>query len=164
MPTPTYDLIASNVLGTATSSVSFTSISGSYRDLIIVVNGLGNGGEINADLRFNSDSGNNYSFVRMRGSGTAASSSTGTSKTVITTELGFSNTEQRNHQIMQIMDYSATNKHKTVLISENSNGVYGVISAAARWANTSAITSVEVRSTTNSFDTGTSFYLYGIVS
>jgi hypothetical protein len=78
MPTPTYDLIASNVLGTATSSVSFTSISGSYRDLIIVVNGLGNGGEINADLRFNSDSGNNYSFVRMRGSGTAASSSTGT--------------------------------------------------------------------------------------
>jgi hypothetical protein len=164
MPTSTYDLIASNVLGSSAASVTFSSIPATYRDLIVVVNGLGNGGEVNADLRFNSDSGTNYSFVRMRGSGTAASSSSGTSKTVISTELAFSNTEQRNHQIMQIMDYSATDKHKTVLISENSNGVYGVIAAAARWANTSAITSVEVRSTTNSFASGTTFYLYGIVS
>jgi hypothetical protein len=164
MPTSTYDLIASNVLSTNSSSVSFSSLPSSYRDLIIVINGLGNGGEILADLRFNSDTGTNYSFIRMRGSGSAATSTTGTAKTVITTELGFSNTSERNHQIFHVFDYSATDKNKTVLIQENSNGVYGVVVAGARWANSNAITSVEVRSTTNTFATGTSIYIYGLVS
>ena len=37
MPTSTYDLIASNVLGSSASSIEFASISSSYRDLVIVV-------------------------------------------------------------------------------------------------------------------------------
>ena len=38
MPTPTYDLLASSVLGSNTATVSFSSIPSTYQDLVLVVN------------------------------------------------------------------------------------------------------------------------------
>lgn len=164
MPTTTYDLIDSRTLSTNAGTIIFDSLPSTYQDLVLVVEGLGSGGEVLADLRFNGDSGSNYSFRRMRGSSTTASSNTGNTKTVIGTELGFANGSERGSQTMYIMDYSASDRQKTVLITENSRGVYGVAVAAARWTGTAAITSITVRSTTNTFAAGTNFYLYGIVS
>jgi hypothetical protein len=63
------------------------------------------------------------------------------------------------------MDYSATDKHKTVLSRNNVAGG-GVDAFANRWANTAAITSVEVRVSTGGqfFATPTTLSLYGVIA
>jgi hypothetical protein len=65
--------------------------------------------------------------------------------------------------IHQIMDYSATDKHKTVLTTRILAASY-VDRFAQRWANTSAITSMEVFASSNAFAIGSTFSLYGIAS
>lgn len=160
MPTPTYDLIASNVLSSSASSVTFSSISGSYRDLVLVVNATAPGNNLN--LRFNSDTGTNYSYVWANGNGsTTVSNSAASQNQMILTSATYL-TSVRNTNISQIMDYSATDKHKTVLT--RGNGEYGTEMRAGRWASTSAITSVTAICDGGSFDANSSFYLYGLVS
>jgi hypothetical protein len=75
MSTPTYTLIDSVTLGASAASVTFSSISATGKgDLVLVSNVIvANGYE--AGVRFNSDSGNNYTMVNMRGTGSSTSSS-----------------------------------------------------------------------------------------
>jgi hypothetical protein len=161
MPTPTYDLIASNVLGSSASSIEFASIGSSYRDLIVVCEVLGaSSSAANLAIQFNSDTGSNYSAVVMSGNGSTATSSS----TTTTSISGFgSDGTTRVLTVFQVMDY-ATDKHKSVL--SRSNRADSVVQArAARWANTAAINSVTLTdSLANGYAAGSSFYLYGIVS
>jgi hypothetical protein len=65
------------------------------------------------------------------------------------------------------MDYSTTDKHKSVLVRENTAGSSTtlVVAKAGRWANTSAITSIYLFvSGGYSFATGTTVALYGVVA
>tara|TARA_R110000822_G_C14927148_1_gene452116 strand:+ start:203 stop:526 length:324 start_codon:yes stop_codon:yes gene_type:complete len=65
----------------------------------------------------------------------------------------------------QLMDYSATDKHKTVLIRYNSvTGTFaeGVVSFAGRYASTSAVTAIQVFNTDYDFLVGSTLFLYGI--
>ena len=68
--------------------------------------------------------------------------------------------------IAQIMDYSATDKHKTVLVRGNydqpSVGRF-VEAQASRWANTAAINSIAVSSTSN-LGVGSRIDLYGVIA
>ena len=62
------------------------------------------------------------------------------------------------------MDYSATDKHKTVITRASSAGYY-IGMSAGRWANTNAITSVSaVMESGRTWSIGSTFALYGIVS
>jgi hypothetical protein len=156
--TPTYDLIASNVLTSPAASVTFSSIPATYRDLVVVING--DSGNIAPDLllEFNGDTTNaNYSYVYMQGSGSATFSLSGSTRYVNTLF-------ESNLVISQIMDYSATNKHKTTITRSNSpeDTSWGVGATASRWANTSAINSVRVISDGANFTAGYTFYIYGI--
>ena len=160
MPTPTYDLIASNVLGSGVTSVSYASIPQTYRDIIIVFNypDTYDGGKIT----LNNDTGNtNYTSIFMRGSGSSSTSSTNTGVDYFLQT--FTGSGAGNH-IVQIMDYSATDKHKTGLARQNyASG--RVEATAARWANTAAITEIDIISNgANQFPNGTTIYFYGIVS
>jgi hypothetical protein len=112
------------------------------------------GADANLGMRFNADSGNNYSVVAMLGAGSATSFSTADDK-VWAGEVDGSNFYVN---ICQIMDYSSDN-HKTVL----TRGQRGsrIDAAASRWANTDAITSVLVYPTSSSFAIGSTFSLYG---
>ena len=77
MPTATYDLISNTTLSSAQASVTISSISGSYRDLVLVVEGVASSGDFYPRLRFNSDTGNNYNFVNAGGDGVSTSSNFG---------------------------------------------------------------------------------------
>ncbi len=66
--------------------------------------------------------------------------------------------------IAQIMDYSATDKHKTVLVRVGNVGNSEVGANAGRWASTAAITSVRVAPNDGTFSSGSTFNLYGIVA
>jgi hypothetical protein len=61
------------------------------------------------------------------------------------------------------MDYSATDKHKTVLVRSNIPADT-VAAHAVRWANTAAITTVGVAAISGTWSAGTTFALYGIAS
>jgi hypothetical protein len=74
--------------------------------------------------------------------------------------IGITNTTFTS-QYIQVMDYSATDKHKTVL-ARNASTVNSVNAHAARWANTGAITSIVVLTESSTFASGSTFSLYGI--
>ena len=166
MPTATYDLIASNVLGSSAASVTFSSIPATYRDLIVVVEASSSGASnTNGRLTFNSDTGNNYNWVLMIGDGSSATSasSSNTSNIII---LESATSTRRVLGIAQIQDYSATDKHKSTL-GRYGNAATATTAAAGRWANTAAITSVTIEAFSGTglqWASGSSFYLYGIVS
>lgn len=162
MPTPTYDLLDSQVLSTSAASVTFSSIPATYRDLVLVV-------EVSASsasaivLRINSDTGNNYSNVRMGGNGSTTVSSTQTTSFFSASSYGTVGTD-KSTVIWRLLDYSATDKHKSALCRFDRAST-GVTATASRWANTAAITALELNTLGNpDFAIGSTFYLYGISS
>jgi hypothetical protein len=158
VPTPTYDLLYSTTLGATTASVTLSGISGSYGDLILRVQGGGSGGGPVSFEIYPNGSTSNGSMVYMEnfnnstGSGTYA-------------RLLFTLDAQDSLAIIQFMDY-ASSKHKPILArynNPNRSTNYGVSAYAGRWANTSAITSIQLTDAGGqTFDAGTTFYLWGI--
>ena len=159
MPTPTYKPLATVTLGTTTSSVTFSSIPATYRDLILIVEGPANSGDFHL-ARFNGDSSSNYPAVIAQGTGSSTPSVAGTNTGAYLGDCGGSN---RFFSYTSIMDYSATDKHKSVANRTHYSDV--VTMTAARWANTAAITSMFVAiNNAASFSSGTTFSLYGVIA
>jgi hypothetical protein len=159
MPTPTYTALANTTVAVAAASITFSSIPSTYRDLIVVFNGttlIDDG----VGLRFNADTGSNYSNVRMFGNSGGTGSDTSTTTRIPTTA---GNSSLRTAFISQVMDYSATDKHKTVL-NRNNITDNNVAAIAGRWANTAGITSVTVLSPGSVITAGSTITLYGIAS
>jgi hypothetical protein len=155
--TATYALIASNTVGTATSTVTFSSIPGTYTDLILIYSGAGSG---SADLymQFNGDTGNNYSRTYVFGDGSSAASSRQTSTYGIF--WGYQTTGIQNASV-NIMDYSNSTTNKTTVGVEAIPSV-AIAAITGLWRNTAAITSVLVGAAGATFSTGTTLKLYGI--
>jgi hypothetical protein len=158
MPTPTYDLIASSILSTTTGDLTFSSIPDTYRDLVLVIN-AGQSSSTNTRMRFNSNNTNVYNRVIMTGNGSTATSGTTANDTEIPITSSSANTF---FCVVQIFDYSATDKHKA-LIARNNYPAAEVDARAGRWANTAAINSIYLF-TSSVWPIGSTFYLYGIVS
>ncbi len=65
--------IATTTLSSAASTITFSTISGSYTDLRVVLTGKAvSGGVIYPAARFNSDTGTNYSNIFLVGIGSSA--------------------------------------------------------------------------------------------
>tara|TARA_R110000803_G_scaffold97897_1_gene166023 strand:+ start:447 stop:923 length:477 start_codon:yes stop_codon:yes gene_type:complete len=157
MATPTYTLIDSVTLGSAASSVTFSSIPAGG-DAVLVADCTPTGG---ASILFtvNSDSGSNYNYVYMRGNGSSATSATASSGT--TGNLGY--LDAKSLITMSFQDYSATDKHKSILSRTNTGGY--VFANANRWASTAAITAFSLTlSGGESFAIGSTFNLFQLVS
>ena len=160
MPTPTYTPLATVTLASTSTSITFSSIPATYRDLRLIISVPPSGAGPRMILRFNGDSGSNYSGVRMFGNGSSATSNTsGGGEAYV---LDASNTGGALVKV-EVMDYSATDKHKTQLIRMDDAAAI-TFAIANRWANTDAITSILVGSTINSYPVGTVVSLYGIAS
>jgi hypothetical protein len=163
MPTPTYTPLANITLGSAASSVTFSSISGAYRDLVLVYNGQMTS-NANFSIRLNGDTGTNYSHVMMQG---PTNSGSGTYSFIYGYwNLALNSTRQTLNA--SFMDYSATDKHKTILnragYTREFDSAFTVEAQAYRWPNTSAITTMLIYVSAGNFATGSSFALYGIVA
>jgi hypothetical protein len=162
--TATYEPIATTTLGSNASSTTFSSISGSYTDLVIV-SIPAQDVAANGDLcyRFNSDTGNNYSWTYLTGDGSAAASSRASNQNLLRLEYYAypDTTVGKTVQIAHIMNYSNTTTYKTAITRSNSAPT-GVDAAVGLWRSTSAITSVTVLMNTGNFITGSTFTLYGI--
>ena len=160
MATSTYTPIASQTLTSSASSVTFSSIPGDYRDLVLVCSITPSTANY-FYLRFNSDSGSNYGVVNMGGDGGVTNSFATTTTQVGLNFLQSSATTEPNISQTQIMDYAQTDKHKSVLV-RNGASSKATEARAARWANTSAITTLGITTSTGNFNAGSTFSLFGI--
>lgn len=161
MPTSTYEKIISYTAPSAQASYTFTPIAGTYTDLVLIVTGtasaLGN-----LSLRFNGDTGSNYSRTMLYGNGSTATSYRVSNYALI--PLGDFDTSQIASHIINIQNYSNASTYKTVIARWNNNaGTYASLGATASlWRNTAAITSITVLDDAGNLNTGTTMTLYGI--
>jgi hypothetical protein len=160
----TYTPLATTTLGSNAASYTFSSISGSYTDLILVSRTSLNGSAVRSlALRFNSDTGSNYSYTRMFGDGSVGHSDRETNLTYGVYAIGSS---ERTSTITHINNYSNTTTFKTLLGRGGYTGSGYVSIFASLWRSTAAITSITLLGSTSSanFSVGSTFNLYGILA
>ena len=168
----TYQAIASQVLASTATSVTFSSIPGTYTDLVLKVSGrsVTNAGIPDSNnVQFNGDTATNYSRTQISGDGAAANSITGgTVANIIFTYSATGNNATANtfgNFEMYLSNYAATTT-KQVLgfgVGENNATTSYMSLDSALYRGTSAITSIKVflNSGTN-YAIGSRFDLYGI--
>jgi len=159
----TYVPIATLTTSGGEASVSFTSIPGTYTDLVlqgVVTSGVA----YELFMRYNSDTGTNYSNTYIEGNGTSATSARTTSTSLMS--IAYSNNSNPNPMITQIQNYSNTTTYKTMLSRSSAAGA-SVMAFVGLWRNTAAITSIELRMNaagTTVFAANTILSLYGIAA
>lgn len=160
--TTTYNCIATTTLSTATASVTFSSISGTYTDLILIISGASSN-DTQVQLQFNGDTSTNYSSNTFYGDGTSRGGVRSGGQTQGT--IGGIASGEPSVNIIQIMNYSNTTTKKGVLGKYvNINSGYGEVGLrVVLWSSTSAITSIKVMMpSTYTYSSGCVFTLYGI--
>ena len=157
----TYTPIATQTLGSAASSVTFSSISGAYTDLFLVFEGTCSSGVVGCVLRFNSDTSTNYSYTILSGDGSSASSSRSSNQT--TMQVGGMTSSSRSMMTASINNYSNSTTYKTVL-SRQASATLETRAYVGLWRSTAAITTVLVSTSTDTFVAGSTFTLYGVKS
>ncbi len=157
-----YESIATvTVGGGGSSSISFTSIPSTYAHLQIRITEAYSGSGFNPRVRFNSDTGSNYSWHYVLGDGTSASAGAGASVTSMFLNSNTALSTMTVH-IIDILDYVNTNKYKTIRVLDgyDANGSGYIDLWSGNWRNTSAITNITIDGGT--FAQYSSFALYGI--
>jgi len=156
----TYEPIAAQTLGSAAASVTFSSIPQTYTDLkficYIQLSAL-----TFVNLRFNSDSGSNYSVNRIYGYGSTATADRFNSQTGI--DVGYFNSTNFGYSEINIMNYANSSTFKTISNRWGSEGNSGyVLAGVGLWRNTASITTISLTPYSGNLNTGSSFTLYGI--
>lgn len=153
---------------TSVVTISFTDIPQNYEHLQI--RGTGRTTRANNTdvlrVRYNSDTASNYSVHVLNGDGSVPESFASTSQIYqqIYTVAGNNATSSVfGNFIMDILDYSNSNKNKTLrqLAGVDNNGSGVVALSSGLWRNTAAVTSIDITAI-GSFSQYSSFALYGI--
>jgi len=164
----TYEPIATTTLGSVTGTVTFTSISQSYTDLILI-SSIKSANTNTSSLLFEvngSNSGSLYSGTMIFGN-----SSTAGSNSRSDLDFGYimrnggltaSNTMTQPF-ITHFNNYSSTTMNK-VVISRNNVADVNVGADVTLWRSTAAITSIRIFAQPNDFAVGSTFTLYGIAA
>lgn len=158
----TYEPLATTTLSSSQASITFNSVSGSYTDLKVVLVGSSSTGTW-WGLRFNSDTGTNYSYTNVRGNGSTVSTNRTTNGSFILANEN--NISSISHAIYEIFSYASTSINKTVLGIYSGDAVgSGIVQrTVGLWRSTAAITTVEIWTTGGAnFAIGTTATLYGI--
>jgi hypothetical protein len=164
----TYTQIASTTLGSAASSVTFSSIAGTYTDLVLVISARGTTVATSTSVYFTTNiTGSNYSSTWLVGTGAGATSSrySGLGQGYLGYISAASNaSDSRGTVIANFMNYSNTTTNKTVLsrgnVAEAETAAY-----VSLIRGTSALSTITVgEGGGNNFVAGSTFNLYGIQS
>jgi len=160
----TYDPIATQTVGSAVSSVTFSSIPSTYTDLVLVTSSTNDSGTSPSGVSFqlNSDTGANYSNTVLYANGSSANSNRTTNDTLLyATWLGGGTSGVIVNGIVHFMNYANTTTNKSILCRYN-NSTAEVVATVGLWRNTAAITSIGIFSGSRQYKTGSTFTLYGI--
>jgi hypothetical protein len=168
--TNSYFSIATQTIGSGgASSITFSSIPSTFTHLqirSIARDPYSGTGDTFLRAQFNGDTGSNYVFHYLAGSGSSASSSNALSQSFapigdVSYDGDIANAFAAG--VADILDYSNVNKYKTVraLAGGDFNGSGYVYLQSGLWMNTAAITSITISSYTN-LKQYSSFALYGV--
>lgn len=153
-----YTLISEQVLGSAAASVTFSSIPGTYKDLVLEMVGSLTTGTATVALQFNSDTATNYSGTILTGNGTTAASSR--TSTVNSMQIGYLGADIGT-DTLQVQSYASTATYKTAIARGNSAGNM-VQAGVGLWRSTTAVSSITVLTTASTFISGSAFRLWGV--
>jgi len=168
-----YESIATvTVGGGGSATITFSSIPATYTHLQI--RGIYRTNRASfpdfLKVRYNSDSGNNYSEHRLQGDGSSASSA-GTANldyaqwAAIASAAASANVFSGG--VFDLLDYTNTNKYKTnrTLTGFDNNGSGRIHLESGSWRNTAAVNTITIISGSGStFQQYTQFALYGVKS
>jgi hypothetical protein len=170
-PTSAYDSIGSiTVGGTSVASITFTGIPSTYSHLEIrFIARVATAAYFdNIFMRFNGDSGANYTAHYIESSGTAIlANSGGISNTLMLTAkaTGTTATNRVSGGIINILDYSNTNKNKTSRTTSgaatNTTSDNSLFVTSQLWMSKAPVSSITLYSNSN-FTQYSSFALYGV--
>jgi hypothetical protein len=167
----TYTLISSNVLSSSAASVTFSSISSTYTDLVLRISGRSDDSanpQGSIRLYINGNTSSVYSFTRLTGNGSTAATYTSGSGTELFFTFGLSTAQSTSSTFgsaeIYIPNYAgSTNKPMSGIQAMETNNPTAFMGATAGLTRiTSAITSIEVALNAGNYVSGSSFYLYGI--
>jgi hypothetical protein len=166
----TMKLIAKQTLGSNAADVTFSSIPGTYTDLLIVFTARCTVSNIgiadNVRVRFNgATSDTNHSSRWLYGSGSSTASGTDTFA-----RAGYSNTASNTANTfasseMYLPNYagSAAKSFSVFGVTETNAAAVDMVVSAGLWNSTSAVTSMRLYTGSGTdLVTGSSFFLYGI--
>ncbi len=161
----TYEPIATTTLSSNSATVTFSSIPGTYTDLILTGLLTMTTAE-SPQIRFNGDTTTNYSRTEIYGTGAITVSNRSSNQTRF--PIGFASAGGSatvpGFIKLHIFSYAGST-NKTVLseAANDQNGSGDVTRLVGLWRNTAAITSLELNlGTGNFYKTGSTFTLYGI--
>lgn len=168
--TNSYESIASVTVGSGgTATITFSSIPATYTHLQIrgIARLTGAFSYEEYAITINSDTGSNYSYHYLQGSGSAASASGGASTAAGKSGSWVGGTSLTSSvfgtTIFDILDYANTNKYTTIRMlggmDSNGSGYVGI--ASSLWLNTAAVTSISL-DVPSDFAQYSQFALYGI--
>ena len=160
----TYEKIETTTASGSSTNVTFSSISGSYTDLVLIVANVT--AQIdNVGIRLNSDTASNYSRTLLSANGTSVNGNRGFNDTYLYTMYKDTAGGNPVMAIMNFQNYSNSTIYKTVLTrtGTDSSGTKGTLSMVGVWRNTSAITNISITSLNANFNSGSTFTIYGIL-
>jgi len=165
--------ISETVTSGSQSSVTFSSIPGTYRDLLVVVTGRSTVSALNADvaIRFNGDTGSNYDHILQAQNNTGVAGGAAVTQTFgrmgwLVGATGPANL--RSSGKITIYDYASTTFYKQWSSEEQylrqgtTAGSVFAGSYVGDWRSTAAITSITVFPDSGNFVDGTVATLYGV--
>lgn len=173
--TNSYESIMTVPVTTNTLTITFSSIPSTYKHLQVRIFARSNRATFPVDdpiMQLNGDTGSNYTNHALYGDGATATAYASAPRTNIkgVGSLASSAGSGWSAGVVDILDYTNTNKYKTVrwLQGYDTNGTvsgYGgfITLTSGAWMNTAAITSItfEVEGA-RSYTAGSHFALYGI--
>lgn len=162
-----FESIATTTLGSNQSTITFSGIPQTFKHLqlrILARTDRAADDKDSANIRFNGDSGTNYSQKVLSSNGasvSAANTSGGTSiSTIATASATGASANVFGYSVIDIFDYANTNKNKTVF---SLTGTLLAQLSIGSWQNTSAVTSITILPNVGSnFVANSRFALYGI--
>jgi trimeric autotransporter adhesin len=167
-----FESIATQTLGSTSSTISFTSIPSTYKSLQLRLRtrtGVASFTQT-INVRFNSDTGANYANQNLYGNVATAAVSVETAQTSIAwgarAAAASSSSDIFGVTIIDIVDYANTSKNKVlrsyggVHTNESFDPILEMISGV--WNSTAAISSITFSLSSNNFVAGSTIALYGV--
>jgi len=167
----TYNLISSQVLGSSTASVTFSSIPQTYTDLVLRVSSTTNDGYFYDQFHivFNSNTSAVYSdtWIKNNGSSGSSTNATGYSYNYVFAGIvgGTATANTFGSTEIYIPSYTSSQQKpfSSSFVNENNSATaYSVGAAADLFQSTAAITSIALTPAYGLFIANSTFALYGI--
>jgi hypothetical protein len=158
-----FDLLETTLITTNTTDITFSSLNTytEYKHLQIRAVIKDSSTFSTMLVRFNADTGSNYSRHNLQGNGSTVTSGAQTSQTSII--CGFADATNYAALVMDILDFSSSNKNTTIRSLAGTEGATDRINLySGAFLNTAAVTSITILNNGSNMASGSRLSLYGI--